>query len=179
MRDLLQSTMGGSIRIETELAARTCGRRWSIRRSSSSPCSISRSTRATPCAVGGTLAVATANVTLGTPRAPEEPPAGEYVAICVSDTGTGMSAEVRAKVVRAVLHHQGNRQGLGPRPEPGARLRQAVRRRRAHRIRESGRAPSVHIYLPRATARAGSEPRPRRGASGAGAPQGADDPAGR
>ena len=49
MRDLLQSTMGGSIRIETRARARICGRRWSIRRSSRSPCSISRSTRATPC----------------------------------------------------------------------------------------------------------------------------------
>ena len=47
MRDLLQSTMGGSIRIDTALSHGVCGPRWSIRRSSSSRCSTSRSTRAT------------------------------------------------------------------------------------------------------------------------------------
>ena len=41
--------------------------------------------------VGGTLTVQTANVTLGQPVRPEEPPAGDYVGVCVSDTGTGMA----------------------------------------------------------------------------------------
>jgi CheY-like chemotaxis protein len=36
-------------------------------------------------------------VTLGAPRHPEAPPPGAYVQICVADTGSGMSAEVRAK----------------------------------------------------------------------------------
>ena len=35
--------------------------------------------------------------------------------------------------VRAVLHHQAGRQGLGPRARPGVRLRQAIRRRRSDR----------------------------------------------
>jgi hypothetical protein len=47
--------------------------------------------------IGGTLTVSTANVTRGAPRHPEHPPAGDYVEICVADTGSGMSPEVREK----------------------------------------------------------------------------------
>jgi CheY-like chemotaxis protein len=46
---------------------------------------------------GGSLSVSTRNVVLGPSNAPEEPPAGKYVEICVSDTGHGMNKEVRAK----------------------------------------------------------------------------------
>ncbi|MBW6525758.1 PAS domain S-box protein [Sphingomonas sp. RHCKR7] len=46
---------------------------------------------------GGTLRVSTANVTLGAPVRPEEPSAGDYVRVAVSDTGTGMTAEVLAR----------------------------------------------------------------------------------
>ena len=48
--------------------------------------------------------------------------------IAVTDTGTGMPPEVVGKALRAVLHDQGRRQGHRPRPQPGLRLRQAVRR---------------------------------------------------
>ncbi|TCP37438.1 PAS domain S-box protein [Sphingomonas sp. BK235] len=46
---------------------------------------------------GGTLRVATANVRLGAPNRPEEPAAGDYVRVAVSDTGTGMTPEVLAR----------------------------------------------------------------------------------
>ena len=48
--------------------------------------------------IGGSLHVSTRGVALGPPRCAEEPAAGDYVEICVADTGAGMSAEVRAKV---------------------------------------------------------------------------------
>ena len=47
MRDLLQSTIGGSIAIDIALGP-GCGRRWSTRPRSSSPCSTSPSMPATP-----------------------------------------------------------------------------------------------------------------------------------
>ena len=46
---------------------------------------------------GGSLTVETANVRLGAPQRPEEPPAGEYVMVAVADTGSGMPPEVAAK----------------------------------------------------------------------------------
>ena len=75
-----------------------CGRRWSIRRSSNSPCSISRSTPATRCRSAAVSTVATENVMLGPPLCPEEPAGGRICRVGVSDTGTGMNEEVRAKV---------------------------------------------------------------------------------
>ena len=54
--------------------------------------------------------------------------AGPYVMIAVSDTGRGITPDRPGKGVRAVLHHQGGRQGDRPRAEHGLRLRQAVRR---------------------------------------------------
>ena len=42
---------------------------------------------------GGTLRVSTANVALGTPMRPEEPCAGDYVRVAVSDTGKGINPE--------------------------------------------------------------------------------------
>ncbi|WP_058756782.1 PAS domain-containing protein, partial [Sphingomonas endophytica] len=47
---------------------------------------------------GGTLTVSTANVTCDAPGSPEEPPPGDYVRVAVTDTGTGMSEAVLARV---------------------------------------------------------------------------------
>ena len=41
---------------------------------------------------------------------PEAPP-GEFIVITVSDTGIGMTNEVLAPLIRAILHHQGEGKG--------------------------------------------------------------------
>jgi PAS domain S-box-containing protein len=66
------------------------------------------------CRTAGTLTIETANSRLD-PGKREQPPGlapGEYVVLCVSDTGTVWTPERRARL-RAFLHYQGCRQGTG------------------------------------------------------------------
>src|SRR5262249_24448953 len=46
----------------------------------------------------GRITIETANARLGPPEKPEEPAAGEYVMIAVSDTGSGIAKDVLVKV---------------------------------------------------------------------------------
>ena len=85
---------------------------------------------------------------------------GDFVAITVTDTGMRHRACPARDDLRAVLHHQGSRQGHRPRPQPGVRLCQAIRRR--HRGRERAR-PGRDVYdLPAAGRGAGRCRRGRR-----------------
>src|SRR5262245_14471007 len=82
MRDLLQSTMGGSIRIVTQLADNLWPALVDLTQLELAVLSLSINA---PDArgMGGTLSGGTANVQLGPPFYPEEPPAGDYVAVRV------------------------------------------------------------------------------------------------
>ncbi len=51
---------------------------------------------------------------------------GDYVLLTVTDDGVGMKPRRAAARVRAVLHHQGRREGQRPRPQHGLWLHQAV-----------------------------------------------------
>ena len=97
MRDLLQSTIGGSVSIETDLSSRLWPALVDPTQLDIAVLNLAINAR-DAMEIGGTLKVTTANVRLGAPRAAEEPAAGEYVSIGVSDTGAGMSPEVRTKV---------------------------------------------------------------------------------
>ena len=104
-------------------------------------------------------------MTLGRPRHPEEPPAGDYVAICVTDTGSGMTDEVRAKVFEPFFTTKevGKGSGLGLSQVLGFAKQSGGGVRIDSRL---GEGTSVHIYLPRAEARPRSDrrrrPRPAR-----------------
>ncbi len=73
----------------------------------------------------------------------------EYVLFEVDDTGVGMAPEVMAQDLRAVLHHQGRRQGHRPRPVDRATASSS--RRAATSIPESavGQGTTFRVYLPR------------------------------
>ena len=96
MHELLQSTMGGSIRIETHLAADLWPAMADPTQLELAVLNLAINAR-DAMEIGGTLKVSTRNVGLGQPNHPEAPPPGEYVEICVTDTGSGMTPEVRAK----------------------------------------------------------------------------------
>ncbi len=58
-----------------------------------------------------------------------------FVTLGVGDTGAGIAAESVARIFEPFFTTQGGRQGHGPRPLAGHRLREAVRRRRRRRER--------------------------------------------
>jgi CheY-like chemotaxis protein len=96
---------------------------------------------------GGSLGVSTRNVTLGPPHAPEEPPSGKYVEVCVCDTGHGMSEEVRAKAFEPFFTTKdvgkgsglGLSQVLGFAKQSGGGLSVMT---------EEGRGTAICMYLP-------------------------------
>jgi signal transduction histidine kinase len=168
MRDLLQSTIGGSVRIETELGDGLWPALVDPTQLDIAVLNLAINAR-DAMNIGGTLKVATANVRLGPPRSAEEPAAGDYVAISVSDTGSGMSAEVRAKVFEPFFTTKeigkgsglGLSQVLGFAKQSGGGVRIET---------EPDRGTAVIIFLPRAAqaprcettepARGGPAPRP-------------------
>jgi signal transduction histidine kinase len=152
MRDLLQSTMGGSIQIETSFQEELWPAMVDPTQLELAVLNLAINAR-DAMEVGGTLTVSTANVRLGAPCYPEEPPPGDYVAVCVSDTGTGMNEAVRRKVFEPFFTTKeiGKGSGLGlsqvlgfaQQSSGGVRLESEV-----------GKGTSVYIYLPRSVAQA-------------------------
>jgi len=148
MRDLLQSTMGGSVHIATHLRRDLWPALVDPTQFELALLNLAINAR-DAMAVGGTLRVETENATLGPAVCPEEPPAGDYVGVCVSDTGAGMSDDVRSKVFEPFFTTKGPDKGsglglsqvLGFAKQSGGGVRIDTR---------VGKGTSVHIYLPRA-----------------------------
>jgi signal transduction histidine kinase/ActR/RegA family two-component response regulator len=146
VEDLLQSTIGRKIRIETLVSGEPCVAMVDNTQLQLAILNLAINARdAMPN--GGTLCVSTRNVTLGPPASPEEPPAGRYVEICVSDTGHGMSKEVRTKAFEPFFTTKdvGKGSGLGLSQVLGFAKQSGggvcVRTRQ-------GRGTAICIYLP-------------------------------
>jgi signal transduction histidine kinase len=161
MRDLLQSTMGGSVQIETK---HHCGL-WPalVDPTQLELAVLNLAINARDAMqVGGTLKVETGNAKLGPAQFPEDPPAGEYVAVSVSDTGTGMTDDVRAKVFEPFFTTKevGKGSGLGLSQVLGFAKQSGGGVCIESRL---GAGTSVHIYLPRSeVTRSRQDPAPMR-----------------
>jgi signal transduction histidine kinase/CheY-like chemotaxis protein len=148
MRDLLQSTLGGTTRIETRLQHSLWSAMVDPTQLELAVLNLAINAR-DAMQVGGSLTVQTDNAVVGPPMRPEEPPAGEYVSVCVSDNGSGMSEEIRAKVFEPFFTTKevgkgsglGLSQVLGFAKQSGGGVR--INSRLDH-------GTTVHIYLPRA-----------------------------
>ena len=115
---------------------------------------------------GGQLVIETANVHLDADYAAEhvEVTPGDYVAVIVTDSGSGMAPGGRRARLRSIFHHQGRGTRHRPRAEHGLRLREAVAR--PCEDLQRGRARHEHQALPAASRSAeardgGAAARPR------------------
>jgi signal transduction histidine kinase len=147
MNDLLQSTMGGSVQIDTELHEGLWPAMIDPTQIELVILNLAINAR-DAMAVGGRLTVRTANVVRGPGERLEDPPAGEYVLVEVRDTGEGMSQEVLGKVFEPFFTTKevGKGSGLGlsqvyglaKQSGGGVRIESAL-----------GQGCSVQVYLPR------------------------------
>ena len=155
MRELLQSSVGATLRIETKLDAEL----W---RADVDPTQIelvllnlainARDAMQT----GGSLLVETRNITCGSPERQEHPPAGDFVMVAVTDNGTGMTEEILARAFEPFFTTKavgkgsglGLSQVLGFAKQSGGGVRIDTR---------PGAGTSVKVYLPRSSETAADE----------------------
>jgi len=101
---------------------------------------------------GGTITIGTADVTVGAPDHPEEPPPGDYIMCSISDTGTGIPIEILDKVFDPFFTTKevGKGSGLGLSQVLGVvkQLGGGVRIETC-----PGKGTTVSVYLPRANDR--------------------------
>ena len=150
MRDLLQSTMGGRVQLETRLAEGLWPAMIDPTQIELVILNLAINAR-DAMEVGGSLGVCTENVTLGPPRRPEEPPAGEYVMVAVSDTGCGMTADVLEKAFEPFFTTKdiGKGSGLGLSQVFGLAKQSGGGVAVDTKV---GRGTTIKVYLPRAAA---------------------------
>ncbi|MFT3978661.1 MAG: PAS domain S-box protein, partial [Sphingomonas bacterium] len=149
MRELMESTLGRAITIETRLSSALWRALVDPTQFELVVLNLAINGRDAMGAAGGTLTVSTANIALGEPASPDEPPAGEYVVVSVADTGEGMSKEVRARVFEPFFTTKevGKGSGLGL-----AQVYGFVKQSGGGIGIETapGKGTTVRLYLPRA-----------------------------
>ena len=100
---------------------------------------------------GGRLTIATANVPHGDRTKPAELPSGDYVSVCVRDTGTGMTEEVLGKAFEPFYTTKpvGSGTGLGLSQVYGIAKQTGGTVAIDTKV---GKGTTVRVYLPRAAA---------------------------
>jgi len=156
MTDLVQSAMGGNIRVVLRLQEAPWPALVDTTQIELVILNLAINAR-DAMAKGGTLTIETANVTLSAVEPAGELPTGDYVVVRVSDTGLGMSAEVAAKAFEPFFTTKAPGQGSGL----GLSQVYGLARQSGGGVRidsAPGRGTSVSVYLPRAdTELAGTE----------------------
>lgn len=151
MRDMLQSAIGGSVQINPPMLADDL---WPamIDPTQIELVILNLAINARDAMdVGGALTVSTANVVRMAPTQPEEPPAGEYVEVAVSDTGSGMTPEVLARAFEPFFTTKevGKGSGLGLSQVFGLAKQSGGG---VSIETEVGQGTTIKVYLPRAEA---------------------------
>ena len=149
LRDLLQSTMGGSVRIETVLSEHLWPALVDPTQIELVILNLAINAR-DAMQVGGSLTVETINTTVrAATRRPEDPEPGDYVVVSVADTGYGMSDEIRAKAFEPFFTTKdiGKGTGLGLSQVLGFAKQSGGGVRIDSRL---GEGTTVSVYLPRA-----------------------------
>lgn len=148
MRDLLQSSIGGAVRIETILQNDLWPALVDATQIELVILNLAINAR-DAMAVGGRLTIETANVSVtGAPTRPEQPQPGEYAMISVSDTGTGMPPDVLERVFEPFFTTKevGKGSGLGLAQVYGF-VKQSGGGIRIDTV--PGEGTSIKVYLPR------------------------------
>ena len=148
MHNLLQSTLGGGISINTVL-------RPGIWHALADPTQIELVVLNLVINARdamndrGNVTIETANAKIGPPEKPEEPPAGDHVMIAVADTGSGMTKEVLTQAFEPFFTTKeiGKGSGLGLSQVLGFAKQSGGGMRIETRV---GEGTSVRVYLPRA-----------------------------
>ncbi len=148
MNELLQGTLGGTVRLDVALKPGLWPALADQAQLELVVLNLAINARdAMP--VGGALTIETANATLGPPQSPHEPEAGEYVAITVTDAGTGMTPEVMEHAFEPFFTTKGpgKGSGLGLAQVYGFAKQSGGGVRIDSRV---GEGTSIKVYLPRA-----------------------------
>jgi len=156
MRDLLQSSLGGAVRLEMVLRPGLWPALVDPTQIELVILNLAINAR-DAMEVGGSLTIETGNATLRAPSRPEEPPAGDYVMVSVSDTGTGMPPDVMAKAFEPFFTTKpvGKGSGLGLAQVYGFAKQSGGGVRIETRL---GVGTTVKVFLPRAAEQRSREP---------------------
>jgi CheY-like chemotaxis protein/nitrogen-specific signal transduction histidine kinase len=148
MHDLLQSTLGNSVQIKTSFKSDLWRALVDPNQIELAVLNLAINAR-DASQVGDSITLETANATVGPPENSHEPPAGEYVVVSVTDTGTGMTKEVLAKAFEPFYTTKdiGKGSGLGLSQVLGFAKQSGGGMRIESRV---GEGTSVKIYLLRA-----------------------------
>jgi PAS domain S-box-containing protein len=165
MAELLESTLGRGVEVTTELQEGAWPAMADVPQIELVLLNLAINAR-DAMAGGGRLTIRTGCARTGPPTRAEDPPAGEYAVLDVSDTGTGMPAQVLARAFEPFFTTKevglgsglGLPQVLGVAQQLGGGV--AI-------TSHPGQGTNIRVYLPRAFGPPGSSARPEKPAASA------------